>query len=288
MLAMQNREIVERRRLDERRATDAMDMLKPSVEHVRRELFGSPERPFTSADRAAAWIRKEAAKENLPPADPKLEEQLVRLAKHVKELSRRTGSRLHLHVENPVLRYLPPGCREPDTVRVVPGSPLDRLAAAARVMAEATGYPEEAVVALVLYGRERPHPVMRVERRIVAATLPDGTLHDRHEAVLRIFEPRIPPARWREVRETLARGWGELLPSGLDDLDRTILEIVRERGGLDEKHPWSLKYWNAVAEELRRRGVRHSRDDYYRDGYGPLNRVRGRRALRAALGLLEG
>lgn len=282
---MWSRDTVERRKLDEGRTTDLMDMLAPSVEHARRELFDSSGRPFTNADQAAAWIQEQAAKENPPPVDPELQAQLLEVAARVKELRGRTGLRLHLRLESPVpLRYGRPD--QPDTVRVLPDSPLDRLAAAARAMADATGWPEEVMVALVLHGEEPRHPLFRVEQRWIPATLPDGTKPERYEAAVRIFDPRIPPARWRQLRETLAREWGEVY-SGLDDMDRAIIEIVRELGGPDRKHPWSLKFWGEVAQKLRQDDVRHYRDGMYSDGHGPLNRARRRPALRRALGLPE-
>lgn len=238
--------------LDSGRLTET---IRPQVEQVRREVFGTTAAPFRSLGMAARWIEETARRQ--PRASLRDRKQAKALEAEVLERLPRLGRLLRCWIRSfsyEVLGvpYAKPGAEWVHRVSAVPGSPLARLAEAARDLAGATGFSPVAIVAFILVGLE--------------PLLPPARLTAHHVFPGAAAKVWVPPRRWvtvdflgrdltfgqlRQLHRRIREGVGAVGRKRVTPAHQALLELVRQLGGEPQHGPRGSKraFWEKVRAE---------------------------------------
>jgi hypothetical protein len=148
---------------------DLAEKIQPQVERLRRGLFRTAAASFTSMSEAALWIERHATSGGLTRlpgrAQKQAEDLIVGAQVKLHAYSTLVGHEAVVHEIVRRLPYTKPGEQGLlyAPVRFTPRTTkLGRLERATRVLAEATGFPQESVVAYVLSGEAPTLPGVRV------------------------------------------------------------------------------------------------------------------------------
>jgi len=249
---------VEETPLQRERSRHLQELVRPSVEGVREELFGSPDAPFETYEEAITWIEAAEAVRWLdadgPEVDPVSETDAERAAELIGELDDLAAELRRVHrtevevsLSRPTLRYPAPDGGGIRRAWVLPESSLGELAAFSTKVADQVGIAAPSLVAHVLAGTGFMAPRVTMEGRVDRRyTLPDGTGWVRRAVPITVHEP----LRWddlRKLRPWLRALWRgatprEMLATKVDfgddghgptltEAEEEVLEVNRALGG---------------------------------------------------------
>ena len=228
-------------------------MLAPWVHDVRRELFGRPGRPFTSAHAAVRWIEASAARRTIARRKrmkARYDRLMARVRPELAGLERLTGNEWRLQEVVLTLSYQRPRQASVTHIGVARGSRLMALKQAASGMAGASGFAEDAVVSWILVGHAPVLGPARLLTRIHRRTLPDGTAMIRREASVELNVRDLSYQKFRGIYRAIRATWEVTRVKGWTRRDVKLKEAVDRRGGLPQRHPWSKGFWQPVADGL--------------------------------------
>ena len=133
---------------------DLAEKIRPAVEQVRSELFGSPHPPFAALKEAIQWLEQTAAKQKAQArannqAPEALKQTILDMLEKYRVLTGET-------VDNPfkleLLEYVEPGNQWVRRMPVWGRTSLATLRNKSKWLADATEFPQASVVAYILAG----------------------------------------------------------------------------------------------------------------------------------------
>ena len=246
---------------------ELIEAVHPSIELVRREIFGREAVPFPTLSKAVEWI--EGA---LPPENPLSLKQWRGLVQRVKDATDGLGV---VSFESPSVAYWKPGSRTALHVGAAPGSPHATLGAQAREISDATGWRAAEVVMWILADRE-PDPVPRVHYRVnwrITGLPTGGNLH-RKTVVLEVYDPDLTDTEWRRVLKGIRKEFRRDRKRSLPKEDHILYDVVHEVGSeAAEGETWAA-HWDAIARECNHRSGNPTWFKNHRSPYMRWRRLR--------------
>ena len=227
-----------------------LEVIQPSVHHIRRELFENEKTPFGSYRAATRWIERTARREGMPRRRSR--KQRAELREQVRSQTAGLGS---IHYKVPVLEYLTsPSAphNSPKRLAVRPTSSLADLSFYAKEIAGVTGWREADVVMLILIGRrpETPQNVL-IEVNSRDQYLPGDVWLRRKTVSLIVHDASMTEAQWRSARQQLRAEFQSARWKAFSDKDRILYDVVQEFGESPERD--KTAHWQRIADECNRR-----------------------------------
>ena len=254
---------------------DLTRRIASSVEHVRQELFGSTDVPFSSYEQVATWIEQQGQNQNYTlryedgsangnssgstwvVQNPQLEQQLQAIQQQLFELhmqwSELTGEPLVLPSYPPKCRHLPYLRREngwlvPEEFPACAGSPLAKLCEISHTLAAVTGFFQHNVVMYILMGTEPLLSPFTVRFKHT----PYPTFNRvRVQAAIEIETPDITDVQWRAIHQEIRQAWGVENTTLLDEDDQRLQNIVIQLGGVPPRRG-KMAFWERARQEWNR------------------------------------
>lgn len=221
-----------------------VDLVRPSVACVRRELFGAEAAPFPTLSAAVEWIESPTPKsrENL-----ERQRELVRLV----EAASRLGLGRITYSGPPSLPYRKPRSRTVHRWGTAPdGSLRATLAARAEEIAAVTGWHAADVAMWILLDRE-PDPVPRVrcsgnER---SETLPAGDHLTLQTITVEIYKADVSDDEWRRLRTQIRKAFHRNRKRSLKKEDGILDKVVRRYGEATPDGETWANHWQTIANK---------------------------------------
>lgn len=218
----------------------------PSIEFVRREIFGSETVPFPTLSKSIEWI------ESAPPPKSRLgAKQTRQLDRLVSEATDGLGG---VEIRIPFVSYWKRHSNTVHRIGAAPGSAQATLGAQAEAIATGTGWHAAEVVMWILAGRE-PDPVPDVHYRVKwrVTPLPAGGNLRRKTVVLEVHNLGLTDTEWRRVRKGIRKEFRRDGKQSLRKKDRILYDVVQELGGkAAEGETWAA-HWDAIAKVCNHR-----------------------------------
>lgn len=235
--------------------------LKPVVEDLRQERFGSSESPFQTIEETAAWIEEESSadwerfcqEDNLKWAALK-ESQRLQYEYLLEEVK----------VSDVMLPYhdsaeQSPGEGHVKKARTAPDTYLRGLWRETDRIARHTGFPQDAFVMHVLMGGTPKRSRARLTKRRNYYTVPgSGEQIVTTSASVHIFARDLSD---KELRLLIAAIHGHIGGKGsepLSDEEEVLWKAVKDLGGVPTAHGSKVLFWEAVGKRLEEEPVYRS------------------------------
>lgn len=220
----------------------ALEAVRPEIQDLRRDHFGSPAQPFPNYEAGVRWLEKQIRTQPAQSqADRKRASELIET--EIPELCvelQHLGHRVRVSYSVPELGYW---VVEKDTLRVVwsrttPGSDLSRLAATLQRLSNRTGFSQPGLVAHLLCGY-RP---LRVAAEVLPRTEVFGDVYlASTDIVLR------RPLRFDELyslHRLITKSWPHHPTRTRKSEHRQFLTVlVQRKRETSFAGPWSQGFW---------------------------------------------
>ncbi len=236
---------------------DLVDKIQPQVERLRRALFHTVGAPFKSMSEAAMWIERTAPSGGLPRlprrARKQAENLMVDAQVRLQAYSELVGHEAVVHEIVRRLPYTKPGKRGLlyAPVRFNPReTKLGRLEGETRMLAEATGFPQESVVAYVLSGEAPRLPGVRLSttyRRLGERGMPLKSV------VTEMFSRDVTASELRRVHSVIRTAQNAVRVRPLTSTQEEVLELVRRLRAVRPAGELEKDFWERVRQEWNRR-----------------------------------
>jgi hypothetical protein len=239
-------------------SNDLAEKIRPAVEQVRRELFGSPHPPFTALEEARQWLEQTAAEQetqarvnNLAPEV--LQQTICEMLEKYRVL---TGETVDYPFQPQILKYVEPGNQWVRCMPVRGGMSLATLAMVSKELAGATGFFQASVVAYILAG-------IRPLLSPISISMSWGCSNTfslfRRRATIELHTSNITDAQLKTIRRVLRRAWSTERKKPLTAADKQLLDIVQRLGGVpkDKRHGEYKAFFEQVRQEFNAWAVTH-------------------------------
>ena len=225
-----------------------VDQIRPEVEKLRKQLFGSTAPPFPDYSDAIDWIdgEKQSIRDELEAEETQrvsgIKDEIHTL---MQEMARLRDRSLTFILQAPYLSY---ASAEDDSTLRTPlpwDSPLYALRALVVETSQLTGFTEASLVAYVLSGEQPVVPRIAMSNEVLVAPV-------RLRKLTVTIQAREP------CREDFLTAYalykkerGKTRARRMDGTDLAIFKLVREHGGSPQKDPG--EFWDTLSNELERR-----------------------------------
>jgi hypothetical protein len=238
---------------------DLAEQIRPAVEQVRSELFGSPHPPFAAPEEAIQWLEQTAAELEVQArankqAPEALQQTILEMLERYRGLTGET-------VDNPFklefLEYVKPGNPWVRRMPVWEETPLATLRDKSRWLANATGFAQAGLVSYILAG-------IRPLLASVSIGMSWGYNNElsifRGSVTMTLHSPYVTAAQWRESRKFIRRAWGTEKKKPLTQGKKQLLDIVQHHGGVpkDKGHGEHTTFFEEVRQEYNLWAVKHN------------------------------
>ena len=235
-----------------------MEAMRPSVEAVRTQPFGSPKPPFRSQPEAARWIERAAKAQQGLPKDHvarwhALRPRFLRLIKKLEEV---TGANWTVKSSVIVLPYVKPGQSTVINIFAARGSPLATLAGNASMLSKATGIIEALLVSHILTGQRVTRDAVSYTTIFSTAALPAGGFLQRNEVHLEVRSADVNEKQWRRIAKLIRQelGGGERLKQPSAKAWK-LWKVVERIGG--DPTSFAVSDWERVRRRCAKKGIEY-------------------------------
>jgi len=229
---------------------DLTEKIRPAVEQLRHELFGSSVPPFPTYEDAVQWLEQTAAEQNASTQAYSqtriaLEQSIYEKLEEYQVL---TGEDYQLPFPLTLLEYAKPGSKWVHRVNVWGRTSLATLAHTSRKLVDATGFSQASVVAYILAGIP---PLLAS----VHIDMSDGLSKEfqifRRSATVTLRTPYITDAQWRKIRKRIRSEWHTERKKPVTQGKTQLRDIVQRHGGVpkDKRHGEQKAFWEQVQQE---------------------------------------
>lgn len=222
-----------------------IEQIAPSVEQIRKTLFGDCNPPFDSIAAAVSWIRKKAA-EPLPPDIKAKEERGFKEYERLCELII-SGKAIGLFGVSRNSLDFPGDDGFVTSIPVVEQTDLATLAAAVKRISNATGFREYAVTVHILTGLKPILPRVSTSVRPSWHELPAGNHLWRKQAVIEINVADLTFDELKEIYDNYRKELDVVKKKPLNKQQIKLYNLVASKGGPPRKGVTA--FWKAIQEE---------------------------------------
>jgi hypothetical protein len=237
---------------------DLAEKIRPAVEQVRIELFGSPHPPFAALKEAIQWLKQTAAEQEAQAwannqAPKALKQTILDMLEKYQDL---TGETVNNPFKLELLEYVEPGNQWVRRMPVWGRTSLATLRDKSKWLADATAFPPASVVAYILADIRPLLAPMSIE-------MSWGRSNEfnifRRRATVELHTHNVTDAQLRAIRQLIRSSWGTERKRQLKEEDKQFLDIVQRLGGMPNgKRKGEIKtFYEQVKQEFNALAVKH-------------------------------